>query len=324
MLFAILNTFFTIVIIILFVRYFIERYQYYGFGPVMMAVMSLTDKMLTPIKQALPRSANVLQSHTPLIAILLLLILRGLAIKLIATSYSSVFIQIMGDLAGRGSIPLFQCMGISLSMGIQLLAELLNAFLFASVMISRRGVTMYGNAGFICFQERTFAIFKQAKKIVHKDDLKTLFVISSVVILIGASALASLTGVTFFPGLTLAIWFKGWLAGTVASMFEILSVLIQVYWFVLLLTILSSWLGADRFRTIVQIVKAMADPYLEFFRRLCPWARIDFIDLSPIFAFLLISPGLTYALSIIKGYTINFLLYSGTNTTQIPHEFPSI
>jgi uncharacterized protein YggT (Ycf19 family) len=34
----------------------------------------------------------------------------------------------------------------------------------------------------------------------------------------------------------------------------------------------------------------MADPYLQLFRRWFSWARIDFIDLSPIFAFLFLTP----------------------------------
>lgn len=318
MLFSILNIFFTMLIIILFIRYFIERYQYYGFGPVMLAVMTLTNKVLTPIKQALPRSAYALQNHTPLIAILVVILIRGLAIKLFATAYSNDLVDIAGGRSGGLGIPLIQCMGISLSMGIMLLAELLIASLFASVMISSRGITMYGNAGFICFQERTFAIFKQAKKIVHQDNLTTLFVISSLVILFGGATLASTIGVTFGSGMPMAIVFRYWIIGTVVGVFEILGVLIQAYWFILLLAILASWLGADRFSAIVQIVKAIADPYLGFFRRLCPWARIDFIDLSPIFAFLVINPGLTYLLLVVKVSILNSLMSSAPSVDQIP------
>jgi uncharacterized protein YggT (Ycf19 family) len=63
-----------------------------------------------------------------------------------------------------------------------------------------------------------------------------------------------------------------------------------------LLSILASWIAADQFSMVIQIVRSLADPYLGFFRRIMPWARIDFIDLSPIFAFLCLNPGLTYIL----------------------------
>lgn len=291
-LFSILNIFFTIVIIVLLIRYFIERYQYYGFGPVMVAIVQITEKVLQPIKKLLPRSSYTLQEQTPLFAIAVTLVLRGLFIwLLIQNSRSFASFNYLSHPYPMGQNLLY-AMSASFTMGVLLIGELLIAFLFAAIMITRRGITMAGNAGFMCFQERTFAIFRFAQKYVKTQNLTTLFFVSSTGILLATALLAALTSLSFVFGA------QAFLVSAVIGIFSILKTLIHYYMFILILSIVASWVGADHYSSIVQVVRAMSDPYLNFFRKWFPWARIDFLDLSPIFAFIFLS-FLIYLLGII-------------------------
>jgi YggT family protein len=302
MLFSILNFFFTAVIIILFVRYFVEPYRYYGFGPVMVGVITLTESILRPVKQNLPRRVSFLDEHLPLAAIAVVMIIRGFLIWLIGAG-SMMGSAIVGiHLSPVGRLSLLHSLEASFCMGILLVAEMLVAFLFASLMISRRGIMMGSNAGFKCFQDKTFAVFQFAQKYIRSNNLIYLFLASSAIVLAIGAFSASILNFSFLYG------GKIFLVTFIDCLFEMLLALIQTYWMVLLLAILSSWIGADHFSMVVQVVRSMSDPYLEFFRRLMPWARIDFIDLSPIVAFLCLNPGLVALLASIRGNILSRIM----------------
>lgn len=296
MLFTILNFFFQVLIIVLLIRYFIERYRYYGFGPVMEAVILITEKILKPIKQLIPRSALSLQDQTPLMAIGVLLILRGLCLWLLQGSFRHPFLAIHA-IEHQFQVPLIFAMGASLALGVKLVAQMVVAFLFASWMTSRRGVNMGYNAGLACFQERTFAIFQFTRRYIKTENLTTLFWFSSILILVSAALLSGVLSLCFIYGAEVFIKF------TIIALFDMILGLISIYWFVLLLAIIASWIAADQMSVIVQIIRAMSDPYLDTFRYYLPWARIDFIDLSPIVAFLVLNPGL-YSLITMLQYAI--------------------
>lgn len=287
MLFSILNIFFSAILIILFIRYFVQKYRFYGFGPILIAIITLTERLLRPLKRIVPQRAYSIEDRLPLAAICVVLLIRGVVIWIFGEATLNDMVRIHGV---GGNIPLLYAIAVSFGMGILLLAELIIAFLFASLMVSRRGITMGGNAGFMCFQERTFTIFRWTQTIIRSNNLVILFGISSLTILFTGSFLASFFSLTFLYGL------KAFSIAWVVCLFDILQALIYVYSLVLLLSILASWIAADQFSMVIQIVRSLADPYLGFFRRIIPWARIDFIDLSPIFAFLCLNPGLTYLL----------------------------
>ncbi len=299
MLFSILNLFFTVVIVVLFIRYFIERYRFYGFGPILVALVTLTERILQPVKQWIPKESYKLQEQTPLLAIGVTLVIRGLALWLLAGDSTNDFTRIHGV---SGSLNLANSILISFSMGFILITELLIALLFASLMISRRGIMMSGNAGFACFQENTFAIFQAAGRWIKTENLVTLFLVSSGAVLIAGSLSAVLVSRVWIYGS------KAFGAALVMSSFEVLLTLVNAYLFVLLLAILASWIAADPFSMILQFVRAMSDPYLTFFRRKFPWARIDFVDLSPVFAFLFLHPCVVYGLMYIKESILRSLL----------------
>lgn len=300
MLFTILDIFFRILIIVLLVRFFIEKYQYYGYGPVLYAVMEATNRLLQPLQQFIPQSSRLLHEYLPLTAIGFIVVVRGLFLWILGSWHP---LYQLTPATGAFGLPV--AIGLSASMAVLLIAEMLILFLFASMMVSRYGIMACSNAGFLCFQEKTYAIFQWAKKIIHVDDLRTLFVFSAFVILLVSGVLSALFSLSFLAGPTL------FYASAVVSVFETLSSLVFIYMLILILSILSSWVGADNFSLMIQILKAMTEPYLNIFRRLCPWARIDFIDLSPIFAFIVLNPILIYVLEVMKTAAVRTVIGSG-------------
>lgn len=56
----------------------------------------------------------------------------------------------------------------------------------------------------------------------------------------------------------------------------------QIYWFMLIIYILMSWVPSARESTIGQILEKACEPYLGLFRRLIP--PFGMIDFSPIIA----------------------------------------
>ncbi|MDP8246035.1 MAG: YggT family protein [Candidatus Hinthialibacter antarcticus] len=298
MLFHILNFVFQVLIIVLLVRYFVERYRYYGFGPVMVALITITERVLKPIKQVIPRSALTLQDHAPLIAVLIVLVVRGLCLWALQDGSLHPFVAIHAFENNR-SVPLTYAMGASFALGVKLVAQLLIAFLFASWMTSRRGINMTYNGGFACFQERTFAVFQFAKRYLKTENLTVLFWSSSIIILIGAALLSGIFNLCFMYGAEVFTKF------CVIALFDMVLGLIFIYWFILLIAIIASWISADQMSVVVQMVRAMSDPYLDTFRYYLPWARIDFIDLSPIIAFMVLNPGLVYIVTMIQVAILN-------------------
>lgn len=78
-------------------------------------------------------------------------------------------------------------------------------------------------------------------------------------------------------------------------LFQVIGILFQIYFFMLLARILSSWMPELQNNPIVRFIAFYTDPYLNIFRMIIP--PIGGIDLSPIaamFALGFIEYGLTY------------------------------
>ncbi|MBF0216513.1 MAG: YggT family protein [Candidatus Omnitrophica bacterium] len=67
----------------------------------------------------------------------------------------------------------------------------------------------------------------------------------------------------------------------------LVSILFSVVYFILVIRIVISWVGADEYNEIVRIVYSVTDPILAPLRRLP--LQVGMIDFSPIVAFLLLS-----------------------------------
>jgi len=81
------------------------------------------------------------------------------------------------------------------------------------------------------------------------------------------------------------------------SLALLISLVINILYFLLVIRIILSWVGADQYNEIVQIVYRVTDPVLAPLRRLP--LRIGMMDFSPIVAFII--------LSVIKSFIVNIL-----------------
>ena len=81
------------------------------------------------------------------------------------------------------------------------------------------------------------------------------------------------------------------------SLALLISLIFNIVYFVLVIRIIISWVGADPYNEIVRVIYKISDPILEPFKRLP--LQLGSIDFSPIIAFIL--------LSVVKGFIVNVL-----------------
>ncbi|MBL7072304.1 MAG: YggT family protein [Candidatus Omnitrophica bacterium] len=87
------------------------------------------------------------------------------------------------------------------------------------------------------------------------------------------------------------------LAEIVKSIALFVSLVFNILYFILIIRIIISWVGADPYNEIVRVIYKITDPLLAPFRALP--LRIGAIDFSPIVAFLV--------LSVVKSLVVNLL-----------------
>ena len=75
-------------------------------------------------------------------------------------------------------------------------------------------------------------------------------------------------------------------ANLFAALAQLVQVVFQIYWLLILVRVLISWVNPDPFNPIVQGLMRLTDPILEPIRRRMP--LIGPIDISPIIALLLL------------------------------------
>lgn len=80
--------------------------------------------------------------------------------------------------------------------------------------------------------------------------------------------------------------FPGWPAHLVISLFGVLRVLLQIYWFMIIISIISSWVAPTTSHPALDLVRQILEPIMGPARRLLP--PLGGLDFSPILAFLLI------------------------------------
>ena len=80
--------------------------------------------------------------------------------------------------------------------------------------------------------------------------------------------------------------FPGVPAHLIISFFDVLRVLLQIYWLMIIISIISSWVAPTSSHPALDLVRQLLEPLLGPARRLLP--PIGGLDFSPILAFLLI------------------------------------
>lgn len=76
------------------------------------------------------------------------------------------------------------------------------------------------------------------------------------------------------------------LANLLAALAQLVQVLFQIYWLLIIVRVLISWVNPDPFNPIVQGLSRLTDPVLDPLRRVIP--SIGPIDLSPLAALLIL------------------------------------
>ena len=72
------------------------------------------------------------------------------------------------------------------------------------------------------------------------------------------------------------------LANLFAALAQLVQVVFQIYWLLIIVRVLISWVNPDPFNPIVQGLSRLTDPILEPLRRVIP--TIGPIDISPLAA----------------------------------------
>ena len=83
----------------------------------------------------------------------------------------------------------------------------------------------------------------------------------------------------------------------VRSLALLISLVFNVVYFVLVIRIILSWVGADPYNEIVRVIYAITEPILAPFRRLP--LQVGALDFSPILAFIV--------LAVLRNFIINIL-----------------
>ncbi|MDP8253980.1 MAG: YggT family protein [Candidatus Kaelpia aquatica] len=77
-------------------------------------------------------------------------------------------------------------------------------------------------------------------------------------------------------------------ANLIRAIAEILSVLLTIYYWLILIRALLSWVNPDPYNPIVQFLHKVTEPVLSLIRRMLPIGAGIGIDISPIIAFFII------------------------------------
>ena len=78
------------------------------------------------------------------------------------------------------------------------------------------------------------------------------------------------------------------LANFLQAVATILDQVLWLYSLVIFIAVLVSWVHADPFNPIVQVLRAVTEPVFAWVRRRIPFAVVGLLDLSPMIALLLI------------------------------------
>jgi YggT family protein len=65
----------------------------------------------------------------------------------------------------------------------------------------------------------------------------------------------------------------------------ILGQVLEIYYWVVLIAVVLSWVGADPSNPIIRMLHSLTEPVFEWIRRHVPFAMVGFMDLSPMIVF---------------------------------------
>ena len=270
---SLLDLIFYLLVILLFVRYFVDEQSMFAFGPMLQMLQQVTDPFIKPIRRVIIGSAPRYHTFAPFVALIGVILLHGMISGMLTTLAARSFLS-------------FGAILLSFEKAADVLFMFVVAMLFASTMLSKSGFTIMTSAGFRAFQEGTFKAFRLTRALLHTDRVWSLFW--------GSVAWLLLLHFVFVSAVSLRVLLGG--SPIYHELYFIVHAtgkLLDIYWFVLLVAIVASWLtmaGAGGDIPMVRGVRALAEPFFRMFRLLFKnklrWGVIDF---SPIVAFLILA-----------------------------------
>lgn len=279
---TIVNLIFDILIVLLFVRYFVDSASAFQLGPILSMLRQVTDPVVRPVRQVLEQAAPRRAVWAPLLALLGIVLIRGMLFfgaDAMRTDAIGANLNVFDPrVYGNGFMRSFEKAADSLF-------TVTTALLLASTLFTRGGFAMPASLGWQIFQDGTGNLFRFARAIWKVDRLWPLFGGAVGLLAIAHFLVVSVVTLRFFQSARLL------LVSECHFLLSALDTLLGVYWFVLVIAIIASWLafgGAGGDQPMVRAVRALAEPTFRFFRQF-RWARWGIIDFSPIFAFLALS-----------------------------------
>ncbi len=254
--------------IILLIRYLAGPYLYIDTGPFLQAINQAAMTMSRPFRWVTRWIPYFKKDASPLAAIFVILVFRGLLVALVPASFNTVKPTATIMLLGQQ---------ISFAMGALGLLRLMGLALFFSVMFARAG-GLYSGVFFRIIDDLAARIFGQVRMVFHIRNLWALLSLGIVYLsLLYGIVICLLAWDIRFP------FFWG---------YGIVSVLSSILWVVFILCIIYiiiSWTSMfsqpDESNRAWLFLQVTVSPMFHWIRRLVPWARIGVLELSPIFLF---------------------------------------
>lgn len=270
---GLIHFFINLLFLCLFFRFVSIRKRYYVRGLIMNGILRFTDPLVRPFQ-------SFAGEYSALVAIGAAVAVRGVLIGM----FSGVFNWIT--------------IGVSLVDFINFSAQVLFLFFCFSYVLSRQGYHATFNVFIEFIHDVAFDCFRLVKKVFRTENLTFLFLASILALII------------VFAGIYYIIvnYLFNWVPVTqVASDPQvvvgicIITLLrsLSFFMYVLFFYALMSWFRPDPYAEPVQILNALATPFVSLVRKWFPWASVGMLDLSVLIAI--------FALYIVQNALINLV-----------------
>ncbi len=273
LLFQLLTLVFNVLIVLLFVRYFLDEQSHFQFGPLIQMIYQVTDPIVKPVRTFIVATAPRYYLWSSLLTMLCVVVLRGVLYSGLSTMFGDKSEALHGFL-------------LSFEQAADLIFWVSVSCLFASTLFSRSGFVLLTNTAYRAFQEGTFKVFRISRALWKTDRMWPLFWGSVILLLVAHFLFVSLVSLRVFDSA------GNLLLSEFIFVLDSILIIVRLYWFVLLVAIIASWLtaaGPGANLPAVRAVRALSEPYLGRFRQWFRWARWGIIDFSPIIAFIALS-----------------------------------
>ena len=223
-----------------------------------------TEPLCKRIRKILSLKTDNDKDLTPFLAVALLVIARGFIYW--AASAGS-------GLTSASPIPAFQFSSLQF---LDLVTKTLAICFITSVLLTKYGVATHSIVLINVVNDISFAVFRGMRKILKTENL-VLLLLGSITGLVLAYAIIY-SVLVFNLNISIGIFSGIIICAKTLSFFN----------FVIIVYALMSWIAPDPHNPVVQLIRAVAEPFIVLTRRIFPWGNIGMIDFTPIITIFMI------------------------------------